>query len=95
MKNNKSFKNKYFERKDSPASLIYMYAVLIIMCVITVYPMLSIFTVSLRPSDQIRQVPSRLYRKMRPLKITTWLSHRSPSFAGYGIRRPLPLSPRY
>lgn len=42
-----------FERGDSLLKIIIIYAILIVACVISVYPILNIFTVSLRPTDSL------------------------------------------
>lgn len=46
-------KNPRFERNDSLLKVILIYAVLAIFCFITVYPILNIISVSLRPGDAL------------------------------------------
>jgi len=46
-------KNKKFNRTDSPGKIILIYVVLIVACVCSVYPILNILTVSLRPADAL------------------------------------------
>ena len=51
MKSNK-FKAK-FNRGDSPLKITLIYAILIIACICSIYPILTILTVSLRPADAL------------------------------------------
>ncbi|MCB2360056.1 sugar ABC transporter permease [Clostridium estertheticum] len=51
MKSSK-FKEK-FNRGDSPLKIILIYAILIIACICSLYPILNILTVSLRPSNAL------------------------------------------
>jgi len=54
MKRRKIFhKDHFFEKNDSLPKIIYMYAALCVMAVVAVYPILSIFTTSIRPGDRI------------------------------------------
>ena len=46
-------KNKRFNRSDSPLKIILIYAVLIVACICSVYPILNILTISLRPSNAL------------------------------------------
>lgn len=46
-------KNPRFERNDSLLKVILIYAVLILFCFITVYPILNLLSVSLRPGDAL------------------------------------------
>lgn len=46
-------KSERFEKGDSLGKIILIYAVLIFACILTVYPILSIVTVSLRPSNSL------------------------------------------
>ena len=55
-----SFKNKFFEKKDSTLKIILIYFVLLVMCFITVYPLISIVTVSLRPGNELFQSNLRI-----------------------------------
>lgn len=50
-----SFREKYFEKNDGPMKILLIYLMILIMCFITVYPMLSIVTVSLRPGNALFQ----------------------------------------
>lgn len=47
----REFKNLHFEKRDSIPKIIAIYLILIIMCIITVYPMLNVLSISLRPND--------------------------------------------
>lgn len=47
------WKNKHFEKKDGLVKITLMYLLIITMCVITVYPLLNVLSVALRPGDQI------------------------------------------
>jgi len=49
----RSWKNKHFERYDSPLVIIIIYAIVLIACTITFYPLLSVFSVSLRPENNL------------------------------------------
>jgi len=49
----KRWKNKHFERYDSPLVIITIYAIILIACAITFYPLLSVFSVSLRPANNL------------------------------------------
>lgn len=45
----------YFDRKDKPLKIIGIYAILLIFCAITTYPILNVLSVALRPSDNLFQ----------------------------------------
>ncbi|MBC7958748.1 MAG: ABC transporter permease subunit, partial [Vallitaleaceae bacterium] len=47
------WKNKHFERNDSFIKIFFVYLVLLIFCVIAVYPLLNVLAVSLRPGDAL------------------------------------------
>lgn len=47
------FKNRYFDRNDSIPKLILIYAVLILFCLISVYPLLNVLSISLRPTNSL------------------------------------------
>lgn len=51
-----SFKNRHFERNDSWGKIILIYLLLLLMCVVTVYPMLNVLSVALRPADNLFQL---------------------------------------
>lgn len=46
-------KNPRFERNDSLLKTIIIYVILLVFCVITVYPMLNVFSIALRPGDAL------------------------------------------
>lgn len=48
-----NWKNRHFERNDSVVKIVLIYAALLIMCMVTVYPILSVLSVSLRPGDAL------------------------------------------
>lgn len=48
-----NWKNKHFEKNDSFLKITLIYLVLILFCVIAVYPLLSVLSVSLRPGDAL------------------------------------------
>ena len=49
----KNWKNKHFERYDSPFIIIIIYIIIIIACIIAFYPLLNVFSVSLRPQNNL------------------------------------------
>lgn len=46
-------KSHHFERNDSPAKVVAIYIVLIIGCIITVYPLLNMLSMALRPGNEL------------------------------------------
>ncbi|MEA2016506.1 MAG: sugar ABC transporter permease [Actinomycetota bacterium] len=49
----KNWKNKHFERFDSPLLIILIYITVLIACIIAFYPLLSVFSISLRPANNL------------------------------------------
>ncbi len=47
------FNKHNFERGDSPRKIIGIYAVLLVFCIITVYPLLNVLSVALRPGNTL------------------------------------------
>lgn len=45
------FKNMHFNKRDSILKLAIIYSILIIMSIVTLYPMLNVLSISLRPND--------------------------------------------
>ncbi len=46
-------KSESFEKRDSLLKVIAIYAVLVLMCVVTVYPMLNVLSIALRPGSRL------------------------------------------
>lgn len=49
----KMFRDKYFERNDGPIKIIFIYLLLLLFVLITVYPLLNVLSVALRPGDKL------------------------------------------
>lgn len=48
-----SIKNTYFEKDDSAFKIVLIYAALTIMAFLSVYPLLNVLSVSLRPDNSL------------------------------------------
>jgi len=47
------WKNNHFERNDSFIFIVVLYAILILCCIITFYPLLNVLSIALRPSNNL------------------------------------------
>ena len=53
-------KNIHFEKNDSWKKIIGIYIILIVFCLITLYPLLNVLSVALRPGDQLFSTSLRI-----------------------------------
>ena len=47
------WKNKHFEQFDSPIIIVIIYVILILFCILTIYPLLNVVSISLRPANNL------------------------------------------
>jgi arabinogalactan oligomer/maltooligosaccharide transport system permease protein len=53
-------RNIYFEKKDSNLKVAMMYLIVITFCLVAVYPLLNVLSISLRPGDQLFSMSLRI-----------------------------------
>ncbi|MBU0534143.1 MAG: ABC transporter permease subunit [Candidatus Omnitrophica bacterium] len=57
------WKNNYFERDDSLAFIGITYFILLLFCIATLYPLLNVFSISLRPANNLFSTSFRIIPK--------------------------------
>lgn len=61
-------KSNYFEKNDSPLKIVLIYAIIILGCFLTVYPILNVFSVSLRPGSSLYSTSLAIFPDLDKLK---------------------------
>jgi arabinogalactan oligomer / maltooligosaccharide transport system permease protein len=73
-------KSNYFEKNDSPLKIVLIYAIIILGCFLTVYPILNVFSVSLRPGSSLYSTSLAIFPDLDKLKWVDIASSKSGDF---------------